>query len=164
MRHKISSSLLVAFLLADVLANTGCGEKSNSPNGPNDTPPKPIVLPPGVTKLVLGKAFNNQQDCEITEPFSLPIRFPASTTQVAYQLVIDPEKVQSVQISLKGNGLEGGIRTVYCDKFVIILGSPRQNQYGGTVSRLNGNAFRTGTYAFTFTVDGNSVEVPFDVQ
>jgi hypothetical protein len=169
MFRKSLSIVVVAYGLF-IVAMVSCGKKSGEQIMTNQPePPKPIVLPPGVEKLVIGKAFNNQQDCRITDSLSLPIRFPAGTTHVAYQLVIpilvvDPNRVHSVQISLRGDGLEGGLQTVFCDKYAIILGVPKQFQWGGTINRAGGLAFKAGSYVLKFTVDGNAVEVPFTVQ
>jgi len=164
MLRKSLSIVVVTYGLF-IVAMVSCGKKSGEQIMTNQPePPKPIVLPPGVTKLVIGKGFNNQRDCKITDSLSVPIRFPAGTTRIAYQLVVNPNQVQSVQISLRGDGLEGGLQTVFCDKYAIILGVPKQSQWGGTINRAGGLAFKAGSYVFKFTVNGNSVEVPFAIQ
>jgi len=128
------------------------------------TTSKPTVLPSGLQKVVIGKAFNNEKDCQITEPLSTPIKFPAGTTQFAFQVVIDPEKAGSLRISLDGAGMSEGTKSVNCNKYAIVMGSPQQYQWGATISSIGGKALKSGTYVLKVIVDGKTVEVPFEIE
>jgi len=124
---------------------------------------EPIVLPSGLEKAAVGKAFNNEKDCEITEPLPAPIKFPEGTTQFAFQVVIDANKVGDIRISLDGAGMSEGVMSKNCNKYAVIMGSPQQYQWGATISSIGGKPLKSGTYVLKVTVDGKIAEVPFEI-
>ena len=130
---------------------------------PPTATPTPLVLPLGLKKVAIGKAFNNEKDCEITEPF---LKLPAGTTQFAFQILFDPETVDRIgkDMSLDGDGMNEGVHLVNCNKYTLGSGKVKQYQWGATVSGLNGKTLKSGTYILSVTVNGHTVKVPFEIE
>jgi hypothetical protein len=122
----------------------------------------PTPLPSGLEKVAIGTDFNNEKDCEITKPLTVPVKFPAGTTHFAVQVVFDPAKVTSLTISFREAYLKG---TPYknCDKKFFVAGAPRES-WGTAVGSLKGDALEPGSYTIRITVNGQTIEVPFEID
>lgn len=129
------------------------------------SPRAEAVLPPSITKYALGTAFNNQSDCEVTDPLSEPVLYPADTTQIAVQVVFDVSQFQTFRVTVTGN-FGGNLQGENCDKYIIYQGQVRQSQYGATIRRIDGAPFASDTYMLRVFINGSaqpSLEVPFTI-
>lgn len=125
-----------------------------------------VTLPPSITKIALGTAFNNQSDCEITDPLSEPVTYPTTTTQIAVQVVLDVSQFQTFRVTITGN-FGGNLQGENCDKYIVYQGQVRQSQYGVTIRRIDGASLGAGAYTLSVFMNGSaqpSMEVPFSIS
>jgi hypothetical protein len=124
----------------------------------------PVQLPIGVEKIAFGTAFNNQKDCDISNPLPSPVKFPAGTTQVAFQIVTDPNKIQKLVYSLDFGSDVSGLQGENCNKYAVIKGAPKQYLWGLTIKRSDGKPFKAGRYILQITANGEKRNVSFEIQ
>ena len=156
----ITASVKYAETFDELAALVLCDELFSA----NETLDVGVELAPGIELVAFGTDFDNTEDCNIIDPLSDPIVYPEDTSQIAFQVVIDPAKVNSVDIRIDGDLSETGFVMESCDKYSISMGSPVQTQFGGVISLGEGELFNPGEYILVITTDGNTTEIPFRVE
>jgi hypothetical protein len=123
-----------------------------------------LPLPAGVSKIAFGTAFNNDSDCEITEPLTAPIAFPTGTTQIAFQVVFAQPGNHSYRASIEPT-FGQPVRSRNCNTYTICMGQVCQKQFGATIQLLDGGPLPDNAYTFSVSVDGSvPVEIPFTIS
>lgn len=121
---------------------------------------------PFISYVAIGTRFNYDEDCQIADPLPSPVIFPSGTTQLAFQVVFDVDLVRDwgYSIDLGEANTGAGLLGVNCDKYAVVRGAAVQVQAGVTMTRGDGQAFEPGNFTWEITVNGQVIEVPFEIE
>jgi len=113
-----------------------------------------------IEKLLMGVAFD--KDDRITNPLSWPIKFSDGTTQFSFQLAVAND-AEGVSISIDGLEDQGGYQATNHNKYGVVMGRPKQWQYGATLNRADGKPFTSKVYKLKITINGETETIPFEI-
>ena len=123
----------------------------------------------GVRRVAFGTAQRTPgtgglSTCTIPDPLPEPALFAPGTREISYIVELEPRSVKSAATEVIAPEGQGQLLGVHCNGFTIITGGFSQTQLGNTISRLDKNPLKPGTYILRITVDGESADVPFVVK
>jgi hypothetical protein len=126
----------------------------------------PASLPAGVRSVSFGQAQRysgpGKEMCAIVRPLPSPAVFERGATEISYAVELEPRVVKSASARvIAPAGQE--LRAVPCNVFMPIKGGFTQTQLGNTLSRADKAPLRSGQYILRITVDGQTIQIPFEI-
>lgn len=127
----------------------------------------PANLPAGVKSVSFGQAQRyggaGKELCAIVRPLPAPVVFARGVTEISYAIELEPRVVKSASARVVAPAGQE-LRAAGCNGFTPIKGGFSQTQLGSSISRVDKAALRSGRYALSITVDGQTAEVPFVIK
>jgi len=158
--RSICRGSIVAGLLILPWAGTGLGQ---------------AALPPGVKRVVLGDAVRAKdqargETCTIPSPLASPARFKAGVREVSYLLEVDADLVREVKASIIGDVGSSETKGLNCNAYAFSGGAIRKTQFGGSLSRSDGQTLKSGSFTLSIEVVSTAgraappLKVPFEIR
>jgi len=121
-----------------------------------------------VVRATLGQAIMDSECSEVNfTPLSAPPQYPSGTTELAYQVSIDPAPPQGLDagVSISGDCGSAVKRGKTCNKYAVVQGQAVVTRSTTVVSCGSGDSFKPGRYRLELMLGGAPAKsISFEIR